>query len=462
MQLYSQRVVLPDASITAALVEVTGRHITAVTPMARAELSEPPDVDLGDRLLAPALTNTHTHLCLSALRGLIGLSALQGNVVEDIYFAVERLMTAEDVRALSRVGAYECLLSGTGAVWEHYYHGLSIAQTLAEVGLCGAVAPTLQDLGGPGVGLLDEMLDQTVQLDESARWAEAGIVAVLGPHATDTVSDDLWRRVVDLAAARELPIHAHVAQSPEELTRSLERHGCPPLTRLRRLGVLKQRALLVHGLYVGDDELIDLSGVVLGYCPAAQSQFDFPAPVRQWLAGGAALALGTDAGSCNDTMSIAAELRLLALSGFPITASAQRRAFAARPAPDTLAALTAHRKAEQSHRQDSAALLATVWSTPGRLHPRLPTGAIAPGMWANLLAIDLDHPALWPGREPLHGLVHGDWSGAIHGLMIGGRWIGQRGDFAASLLQSDAWRAGIAEATARLEHLLARAGLHLG
>ena len=460
MKLFSDRVVMPDTTIKPALIEVNGALIEHVTPLTRSELTHTPDVDLGARLLAPAFTNTHTHLCLSALRGLVGRDALQGNVVEDLYFEVEQRMSAADAKALARVGAYECLLSGTAVVWEHYYHGLAMAEALEEVGLSAALAPTLQDLEGPGVGMLDAMLDETLQLDTSARWADAGIVAVLGPHATDTVSDRLWRQVVDLAESRALPIHAHVAQSPEELTRSLERHGCPPLTRLRRLGVLEQRALLVHGLYVGDDELHDLSGVTLGYCPAAQAQFDFPAPVQQWLAGGAALALGTDAGSCNDTMDIAAELRSLAIGGgFAITDAPARRAFSASPTPQTLAALVSHRKAAQRQRLSSTEVLSTVWSTPGQLHPRLPVGAIAAGHRANLLVLDLDHPSLWPGRNPLRALVYGTCTGAIHGLMVSGRWIGTRGDFAGSLLRSEAWQEGIAEATARLDALLARTGL---
>ena len=149
MKLFSDRVVLPDGTIEPALIAVEGSMIVSVTPQARTALTHLPDVDLGAHLLAPAFTNTHTHLCLSALRGLVGLDALRGNVVEDLYFEVERRMSAADVKALARVGAYECLLSGTAVVWEHYYHGLALAEALEEVRLSAALAPTLQDLEGP-------------------------------------------------------------------------------------------------------------------------------------------------------------------------------------------------------------------------------------------------------------------------------------------------------------------------
>ena len=170
--------------------------------------------------------------------------------------------------------------------------------------------------------------------------------------------------------------------------------------------MLQQRALLVHGLYVGTDELHDLSNVVLGYCPAAQAQFDFPA----------------------------------------------------HPTTQTLARLTVARKQHHSQSQTTAELLASVWSVPGQLHPRLPVGAIQAGHRANLVIFDLNHPAMWPGKDPLRSLVYGSCSGAIHGLMVNGQFIGDRGNFAASLLQSEGWREGVAEASERLKHLLARVG----
>ena len=76
MKLFSERVVLPAGTIEPALIEVDGPLISGVIPLNRADLTHPPDVDLGARLLAPAFTNTHTHLCLSALRGLVGRDAL--------------------------------------------------------------------------------------------------------------------------------------------------------------------------------------------------------------------------------------------------------------------------------------------------------------------------------------------------------------------------------------------------
>lgn len=420
------------------------------------------EVCLSDRyVVVPAMINTHTHLALSTLRGVGGLPSLGGNVVEELYFRVESHLTADDVRAFARIGAYESLLTGTGLVWDHYYFAHVIAEVLDEVGLCGALAPALQDLSGPGAAAL---ATHRSDIDRIAAMAVPGIAPVLGPHATDTVSDALWAELRDRSAATGLPIHAHLAQSPDEVRRSWARHGCGPLTRLRRLGVLSAGPAVVfaHGLYLTEEERAPLSGehAVLAYCPAAQAQFDFPAPVAAWRAAGGAVALGTDAGSCNDTVDLQAELRIAALApAFTLTARPELRRLADAPGPETLDAMVARRQAVHRDQLTPAQLLEMVWSVPGGLHPSLPAGRLAAGTLANLAIYDTWHPSMWPGLDPLQALVYGSCSGALHGMMLRGRWIGERGAFHASLLEGDGYQQAAQTASRHLRGLLQRAGL---
>lgn len=422
----------------------------------------PHTIHLSSRyVVLPALINTHTHIAMSALRGVGGLASLAGNVVEELYFRVERHLVADDVRAFARIGAYEALLSGTGLVWDHYYFAHAIAEALDEIGLCGAVAPALQDLSGPGVDSLEENLRD---IDRIAAMGAPGIAPVLGPHATDTVSDSLWCAVRDRAAASGLPIHAHLAQSPDEVRRSWVQHGCGPLERLRRLGVLSCGAdvLLAHGLYTSDAERVPLATerAVLAYCPASQAQFDFPAPVGAWRDAGGAVALGTDAGSCNDSLDVQAELRVAALApAFQLPDAPARRAFSAAPSEATLSALHERRQAIHAAQLPPAKLLEMVWSVPGRLHPQLPAGRIEAGALANLAIYDTWHPAMWPGHDPLQALVYGRCSGALHGMLVRGAWVGERGQLHASILGSDRYRDAVADANQRLAGLMKRAGL---
>ena len=234
-------------------------------------------IDLGNDLVTPAFINAHTHLSMSVFRGL-ETSAFGGNVVEDLYYRLETNLSADDVKAFARFAAYEAMLAGTGLVWDHYYFAEALADGLAEIGMPAVIAPTLQDLHGPGTEQLDRQLDATRNLDTPS-WEAKGIFAALGPHATDTVSDALWETVGSVAESRELPIHAHVAQSPEEYGRMNDRHGLSPVAFLKSCGIvdLQVPKLWVHGLYVSqsDLDLLKRTRTVLGYCPYSQVQFGF-------------------------------------------------------------------------------------------------------------------------------------------------------------------------------------------
>lgn len=455
-----------------ALLELAGPRVAAVTPMSRARFEEAraageEALDLGGRLITPAFINAHTHLAMVALRGLGGDAGARANVVEQFFFKVETALDPADIRAFARLGAYECLLSGTAVVWDHYYAGRSVAEGLRDVGLAGVVAPTLQDLEGPGAADWREQLATTEALDDDASMAAAGVHAALGPHATDTVSPALWRAAAALARARSLPLHAHLAQSYEEFARAQERHGCSPLALLAREGVLSEapRSLLVHGLFLTGEDIraLDPRRHALGLCPFSQLQFGFLADVASWTRAGVPWVVGTDAAACNDVMGVQQELRLVA--GTRAHAIAESPAFAAFRRSGALEdarevrALRSARQRERAELGDPGFLLSRVWSVPGDMHPKMPCGQLAPGRLAHLAVWDLEHPALWPATDPLRALTHSNAGAALDGLMIGGRWIGERGRFHASVRESDAYVAAELEARARLSALIARLGL---
>lgn len=417
------------------------------------------DDDLGSLLVAPAFINAHTHLAMVGFRGLVGNASLRGNVVEDLFFRLESKMSAQDVRAFSRLGALESLRHGVARVWDHYYFAESIAAGFCDVGLRAVVAPTLQDLGGPGVAQLDAQLEATETLT-AARWSERGIHAALGPHATDTVSAALWKRICAVAGRLDLPVHAHVAQSVEEYERISERHDASPMQWLEHLGVLAQapHLLAVHAIFVTSRDLLRLDPRrhTLGYCPLSQLQFCFPAHVPSWQEAGIPWIVGTDCAMSNDAMNVQRELvHVAGIRGFGPTSSAAFAQFRREPSLDAARRVDAERTAALDALgvlAEPATLLASVWSAPGRMHPAFTAGVIAAGAEADLLVLDPKHPCLWPGTDLLRALAYCDTSSALHGLMIGGAWRIGLGQVDA-WLQRDEHREATAEAEARLEAL---------
>ncbi len=436
-----------------ALITIDPPHLTAVE-IAPTAVPDGADVLPDHLLLTPAFVDAHTHLTLHALRGVTTARAAAGNLVEDVFFRVESHLTPDDIRAFTRVGGLEAMLSGTAVVHDHFYAGRSVAEGLRDIGLAGLVAPALQDLSGPGAGGWEQALDDTAALDDDDALHAVGIGAMVGPHATDTVSDRLWRKAAELAEARSLPGHAHLAQSPDEHARAVATGARSAFDRLDRTHALAAGPgwQLVHGLYLDGQDLDGLAehAPVMVACPRSWARFGFPADVVGWKDRGLRIAVGSDAAPSNDAMVVQAELAALDAL-WP----------AAVPQALPLHARGPARRALHGRRPDDAMLWRAATSRPGAIHPRLRSGRIAAGHLAHLAVWDTRHPALWPGDDVLQTLVHGRPAPALAQLMVAGRWRGPRGVdvFGAHVLGEDRVQAWIAEATQRRRALWARAGI---
>lgn len=453
-RLQSRRVVhgrsADELRVLPGWVDLEGDSIVAVGEGVPDDGVEP-DHDFGDKLIAPAFVNAHTHVSLASLRGAIG-GATEGNVVEDLFYGFESRQSADDVRAFARMGAYESLLCGVGLVWDHYFFGEAMARAFEDVGLAAVVGPTLQDLSGPGVTQWEAQLEATEALADAQR---TGIYAAVAPHATDTVSDELWKRACELAERKNLPIHAHLAQSPEEYRRAQDRHEVSPFGMLEKLGVIEQgRGVFVHCLYVHTDELARVGDNTFVACPYAQLQFGFPVRVDHWQRAGARWTVATDCSASNDSFSIRKELRFVAGQrtqstpyGPAYDAFLGHRASAEEVWSERLAQYQLFDR-QATHE----ALLHRIWNLAGTLHPGVKAGALHPGYLANVAVWDTDHPAFWPAHTPLSTLAYGDVDTALHAMFVAGRTIGTPGRLRETLL-GEQYEAHRREASERLAAL---------
>lgn len=480
--LYSDRVLSPGQfdrpepdkpELVSAALDIRGASITAIhwnvtLPEARAlaRAREADFHDFGAQVITPAFVNAHTHLALGFLRASEPGPAGSDNMVERLFFEVERRLEPDDVRAFVRMGAYESLLNGVGMVWDHYYFADSVIEGLLDTGLSAVVAPTLQDLAGPGQDHWRSQLEATRRLAVDDSLRQRGLFAALGPHATDTVSIDLWQRSAALAEELELPFHAHAAQSLEEVERAWERHGFSPVAWLSSLGIFEQipRTLLTHCLFTSRRELeaLDPARVAIAFCPCSQKVFGFAADPSRFSDAGLEWIVATDTSAGNDSMNLqkelksVAELRTTGISSGPTwqeffdsnSLEAARRAWAERQ----------RRFHRHQHLAEPQALLDRVWGAPGALHPHVRVGRIEVGALANLAVWRTDDPSFWPcpdARNLLGRLAMSDTSSALHALVIAGRMIGEPGDLRRSLVDSPQYQAALEEAERRRRAVLA-------
>jgi len=301
----------------------------------RKPAASPPrghSIDLGDAILLPGLVNAHTHLEFSDLdRPLDADGGLPGWIAKVVALRRARPTgDAAEARALAalRAGLAESLCHGVTTIGE-------IATSVPRGGY-PPVGPRLRIYREAlGLSFTGALPPGAVARDLDRLWDSAGI----SPHASMTVSRALGRALLDEAARRGLPVTMHLAESLAELAYVTGGGGpfrdlfsslgawpadrpppvLPPSEWIGKLARCR-RGSVVHGTFLGEspdatalDRLArhrDRLAVVV--CPRTTRLLSgrLP-PVRQFLAAGIRVALGTDSRASNPDLSVLAEAREL-------------------------------------------------------------------------------------------------------------------------------------------------------
>jgi 5-methylthioadenosine/S-adenosylhomocysteine deaminase len=421
-----------------------------------------PIIDVGRSALVPGFVNAHTHLAMAPLRGIATRETRQRNVVSDVFFALESHLRPEDVRAFTRLGAVESLLCGVTEVWDHYYYGEEVAHALVEAGLGGTVAPTLQDLSGPGATRWEAELAATATISRNAHFRSHGVSAAYGPHATDTVSSSLLRKVGEAARRAGAWVHLHAAQNADEMRSD----SGPQRIGQRLLDELSDaRVLMAHGLFLNETECRALARarVVLAYCPLSQLQFGFLAPLASYRRNGGSWVLGTDCVASNDALDVQRELPLVAANGTLSASFGQERAAVLRGEAGAVQRLETVRKRDcESEAIEPEELLCGAYGVPlynagADRNGEAGRNLLTVGARADFLVLDPDDPHLFPLADLPRILAYGSTARAISWMCVSGRLLGQRSGLRHELLNGDSYQEWLREALVRREELFQRA-----
>lgn len=333
--------------------------------------------------VTPGMVNAHTHAAMALLRGVGDDLPLMRWLSERIWPLEKALVSADFVYDGGRLAAVEMLRSGTTCASDMYFYPEASVRALRALGMravAGIIAiefPTAyaadaEDYLRKGLAARDAQRDDPL------------VSFTLAPHAPYTVSDDTLRRIAMLADELDLPVHTHVHETEDEIRQSLAQHGCRPLARLDRLGLVSERLIAVHGVHLDDGELALLAerGATLAHCPASNLKLGSGiAPIGRALAAGVHVALGTDGAASNNRVDMLSELRLAALLAKGATGDAS-----VLPAPVVLESATL----------GGARALG--------LADRI--GSIEVGKEADLVAFDLSPPETQPLYDVISHLVY--------------------------------------------------------
>jgi formimidoylglutamate deiminase len=428
--IWGAEALLPSGWAQGVTVRIAAGRIAAVAPG-----TAPPAGAVRADVLLAAPVNLHSH---TFQRAMAGLTETRGPDPSDTFWTWRKLMfrfldrlTPDDIEAIAALAFVEMLESGFAAVAEfHYLHhapggvpyadpaetSARIVAAAAATGIGLTLLPVLYEQGGcdgrplaPGQVRFGCTPDAFAVLVEAAarHLPAAGADAVLGiaPHSLRAVRPGSLRIAAGLRPGA--PVHIHAAEQVAEVAEVEAALGARPVAWLLHEAGADSRWCLIHATQMLPSETAALaaSGAVAGLCPVTESSlgdgiFDGVAYAR----AGGRFGFGTDS---NIRIGLPEELRMLELSQ---RLRDRGRAMLAEPGRSTGRVL---------------------WeaAVAGGAQAAARPGGIAPGAWADLVALDASAGDL-AGRSGdglLDALIFARGEGAVRDVWSAGRHVVQGG-----------------------------------
>lgn len=365
-------------------------------------------VDAEGRVLLPGLINAHTHLYSSLARGFApaGPTTSFVEILENLWWPLDRALTLEDVRASAEVGLIGALRCGVTCVLDHHASEGAIEGSLDAVAeAADAIGPRIAtcfettDRHGPEVTRLG--IEENLRFFDQCAAAPAGLprrAAMFGLHASSSLSDASLRACREAVGDRALPFHVHVAEDRSDVEDAMKKSGLGPARRLLDAGLLTPGSIAAHCIHVDEGERRGLAeaGVFIVHNPSSNMNNAVGrSDLAALLAAGNTVALGSDGMNTDILRELTCAFLLFRHGeGRPDVGGGEAEALFVK-----------------GNRAVADALF------PGARLGRLEAGGAA-----DFALLDAAPFTPLTGANALFHLIYGDLGGRVRDVAVGGRW----------------------------------------
>ncbi len=383
-------------------VVVQAGRIAALLPTSEARLqySGATQVELPGHALIPGLVNLHTHAAMTLMRGFADDTPLMVWLNEHIWPAEAKHLSEGYVYDGTELAAAEMIRSGTTCFADMYLFHATGARAALKSGLRAAMGGAIIEFPTPYASDAEDYIAKALA-SRDLFASEPRLKLMLAPHAPYTVSDRTFARIATIATEMDAQVMLHVHETADEITQGISEHGCRPIERLRRLGMLTPNLIAVHCVHTNTEEieLFAKAGVHVAHCPVSNLKLASGiAPIKAMLEAGVNVGVGTDGTASNNRLDMLAESRLASLLQKGISGDA--------------AALAAHQTLEMATLNPAKAL---AWDQE--------IGSLVPGKYADITAVDLSSLETQPCYDPVSHLFHAAGRENVSHVWVGGELL---------------------------------------
>lgn len=261
------------------------------------------EIDASGKAVLPGFINTHTHVAMAHLKGLLDDIPLETFLERT--FSLDSNRSEKGIYNASMLGMAEMIDSGITSFHDLYYSEDIIATAASRLGIRAFLAWVTLDV------------EYTTQKGSPLKNAESFIRKKHGDLVTPSVgiqgiyvaSDETYNGASDIARKYDTTIHTHLSETRKEVYDFATGHnGQRPVEHLSSIGFLDSRLIAAHSAFVTMREVrqlakanVKVSWNSISNCKLGTGGMP---PVPEMLDHGITISLGTDSNGSNNSLNM--------------------------------------------------------------------------------------------------------------------------------------------------------------
>ena len=287
-----------------ATVVTDGERITAIGNSGEMKQRYPgaDSVDCSGKIILPGFICTHHHFYSTMARGMSIPGEPAANfvqILERLWWKVDRALDEEDITLSAQLPLIDCIRNGTTTVIDHHASPAMrdgsldlIENAVRQAGIRASLCYEVSDRNIPGGGIAENK-----RFIKKVGKGDGQIAAMMGMHASFTLSDATIDECVSIARDAGVGCHIHVAEDAADREDSITKYRVPTVNRLHKLGVTGEQSIFVHCVHIDSAEMDILASTGTSVVHNPESNMNNAVgvtPLLKLLEKGVLVGLGTD------------------------------------------------------------------------------------------------------------------------------------------------------------------------
>ncbi|MBW9151057.1 putative aminohydrolase SsnA [Clostridium estertheticum] len=277
-----------------------------ITKDLKNKYSDAKFIDAEGKLIMPGFINTHMHYYSTFARGMASDSPKAtklSEILKGLWWRLDKTLTLEDVYYSALVPMIDQVRNGVTTVFDHHASPnavtgslFKIADAAKEIGIRSNLCYETSDRDGEKI--CDEGIAENIAFIKYCNNKNDDMIkGMFGLHASMTISDKTLYKCLDSVANLNTGFHVHTGEGIEDAKDCMQKYGKGIVERWYDAGVLCDKTIAVHCIYIKEKELDLLKerNTMVVHNPESNMENAVGvAPILEMYKKGILLGLGTD------------------------------------------------------------------------------------------------------------------------------------------------------------------------